>query len=196
MADTTDLGFSPKYLARTTLAGRRLGIIMTAAASTIEQFISAESDALTGFAFQVTGCHEDALDAVQDALLGIFPRWDRVRAGGNPAAYLRRSIVNWQINQWHRKRRQYSLAWTDIARPIPDQPDERMIWVEQIQQLVAGLPNRQRTAVVLRYVEDRSFEDIGTLCGCTPATARSLAARGIARIRAQLANPPDLALAG
>lgn len=156
-------------------------------AITIEQFVSAESEALTGFAYQVTGSREDALDAVQEAWLGAFPRWERVCDGGNPGAYLRRSIVNWQINQWHRRRRQFALI-EPMPRPEPVQPDERMIWIQQVRKLVAGLPGQQRKAVVLRYVEDLSFDAIGDLCGCTSATARSLVARGVARLRAQLAE--------
>ena len=45
---------------------------------------------------------------------------------------------------------------------------------------------RQRTAIVLRFYEDLSEDDIAMIMRCRPGTARSLVARGMATLRDML----------
>jgi RNA polymerase sigma factor (sigma-70 family) len=51
---------------------------------------------------------------------------------------------------------------------------------------IAALPARQRVVVALRYYEDRPDAEIATILGCTEATVRSHAARGLASLRTAL----------
>ncbi|MFZ1384423.1 MAG: SigE family RNA polymerase sigma factor, partial [Propionicimonas sp.] len=55
-----------------------------------EQYVATRSAALLRFAYLVTRNREDAHDAVQDALTGLFPRWRQVAARGQVDAYVRR----------------------------------------------------------------------------------------------------------
>jgi RNA polymerase sigma factor (sigma-70 family) len=48
---------------------------------------------------------------------------------------------------------------------------------------LAGLPYRQRVALVLRFYEDRPDDEIAVILGCRPATVRSLVHRGLATLR-------------
>jgi RNA polymerase sigma factor (sigma-70 family) len=49
--------------------------------------------------------------------------------------------------------------------------------------LLAALPDRQRTALVLRYFHDLPDEEIGAALGCRLGTVRSLISRGLAALR-------------
>ena len=55
--------------------------------------------------------------------------------------------------------------------------------VDELADVLATLPYRQRAAVVLRYYEDRSEADIAELLGVRPGTVKSLLHRGLARLR-------------
>ena len=59
-----------------------------------DDFVRRRSVALQRFAYLVTHDREDAQDCVQDALIGLLPRWDAVAATGRVDAYVNRSIVN------------------------------------------------------------------------------------------------------
>ncbi|MYR57233.1 SigE family RNA polymerase sigma factor, partial [Streptomyces sp. SID625] len=48
---------------------------------------------------------------------------------------------------------------------------------------LARLPARQRAVVVLRYCQDLSESQVADALGCPLGTARSHAARGVARLR-------------
>ncbi len=51
---------------------------------------------------------------------------------------------------------------------------------------LAVLPFRQRAALVLRFYEDRTTEEIAAALGCRPGTAKSLVSRGLARLREEI----------
>jgi RNA polymerase sigma factor (sigma-70 family) len=50
------------------------------------------------------------------------------------------------------------------------------------------LPSRQRAAVVLHFIADLSFEEIGKSLNCPAGTARSLSSRGIAALKKELSH--------
>jgi RNA polymerase sigma factor (sigma-70 family) len=51
-----------------------------------------------------------------------------------------------------------------------------------ILDALAGLPYKQRAALVLRYYEDRPEREIADVLHCRPATVRSLVHRGLASL--------------
>ncbi|MDR1710263.1 MAG: SigE family RNA polymerase sigma factor [Propionibacteriaceae bacterium] len=154
--------------------------IVQAHAQTFEQFTMENSVALQAFAFLVIGNREDARDAVQDALLGAYKRWDRL--GDDPLAYVRRSIVNANISAWRKRRRETPVA--QVQSNSWDQgPQVETTWV---RRMCGNLPTKQRAAVIMRYYEDMSFAQIAEILGCPETTARSLLHRGLAQLRANI----------
>jgi RNA polymerase sigma factor (sigma-70 family) len=58
----------------------------------------------------------------------------------------------------------------------------------RVSAALRQLPDRQRTAVVLRYFEDLSEQETAGVMGCAVGTVKSTTARGAARLRALLAE--------
>ena len=56
----------------------------------------------------------------------------------------------------------------------------------ELDAALAVLPQRQREAIVLRYLADLADEDIAAAMSCRPATVRSLVRRGLQRMRKKL----------
>jgi len=54
---------------------------------------------------------------------------------------------------------------------------------DPLWRAVRSLPPRQRVAVVLRHVLDRSYADIAELMSCSEATARANVHQGTKRLR-------------
>ncbi|MDR1634696.1 MAG: SigE family RNA polymerase sigma factor [Bifidobacteriaceae bacterium] len=146
-------------------------------------YVAEQWESLCRFAYLVTGNRDDAQDAVQDALAGLYPRWQRVRSRGNPGAYLRRSITNARISAWRKTRD--TAPYHDIealAGPTGD-PTASVTDAMLVADLLGGLPSRQRAIVVLRYLEDLTYADIASVCGCTEAAARSVARYALESMR-------------
>ncbi len=58
--------------------------------------------------------------------------------------------------------------------------------LDEMWQLLDGLSERRRVALVLRYYEDLSFSEIARLMDCGENTARSLVHRGLKSLRRKL----------
>ena len=56
---------------------------------------------------------------------------------------------------------------------------------------LAKLPHRQRAAIVLRFYEDLSEDEIARILRCRNGTVRSLVTRGVHAMRAELRGDPD-----
>lgn len=159
---------------------------------TFEDYVQTRSASLLRFAYLITRNREDAQDAVQDALAGLYPRWERVASQGNVDAYVRRSIVNANVSAWRKVQRLVPVA--DLDRyDRPDDTDQvaTLADADQALRLCAGLPPIQRAAVVLRFYEDRSFADIGDILGCAEATARSHVHRALVALRQKFKEQSD-----
>jgi len=61
---------------------------------------------------------------------------------------------------------------------------------ESIRRAVERLPDDYRRVIVLRYQEERSFEEIADLLGLTANAARKLLLRAVERVQRELEGPP------
>jgi RNA polymerase sigma-70 factor (sigma-E family) len=132
---------------------------------------------LVQLAHLLTGSEAAGEDLVQEAFAVALGRWDRL---GNPAAYVRTSVVN-GARQRHRRRAVEARLGSRVASPLAVEGDAAA--GAELWDALARLPFRQRAALVLRFYEDRTAEEIATALGCRPATARSLLHRGTAALR-------------
>lgn len=153
-----------------------------------DDFVRRRSVALQRFAYLVTHDREDALDCVQDALLGLLPRWDQVAAQGNVDAYVNRSIVNASVSRWRKTGRVTPFAdpVADWGRERTPDPTSAFDDADEAWRLCQELPPLQRAAVVLRFYDDLPFADIAAALECTEATARSHVFRALAAMRKKM----------
>jgi RNA polymerase sigma-70 factor (sigma-E family) len=149
-------------------------------------FVREHTPALLRTAYLLTGNGLSAEELVQDTLVRLYPKWDRVEGADVPLAYVRRSLANAYVNHRRRAaRREYAYA------DVPEHYDEHDVvaQLEDRDEIWAGLrtlPSRQRAALVLRFFEDLSDEDTAAALGCRVGTVRSLVSRGLGALRDQM----------
>lgn len=134
----------------------------------------AERPSLLRLATALTGDRLAAEDVVQDAFLEVSRRWDRL---DNPAAYLRTAVLN-RSRSHHRR---LGTIRRHSPPPVPlkvEAPELDELWA-----VLARLPHRRRVALVLRFYEDLSVEEIARIMRCRPGTVSSLLHRGLADLR-------------
>lgn len=132
---------------------------------------------LLRLAFLLTGSRETAEDVVQSAFASAHPRWQRI---DDPAAYLRRSVVNLAKDGQRRefRRRLLQRPEPEAVTAIPE--------IDETWALVRRLPATQRAVVVLHYYEDLPLVEIGQLLDRPASTVRSDLRRALARLRKAL----------
>jgi len=154
-------------------------------AGTFDDFVAARYAALVRSATLLCGDHHDAEDLVQGALVKAVGVWHRI--GDDPEPYVRRIMVNDNISRWRKHRGRVvvreQVPDTDTA-PASDS-DTRL----DVEAALATLPPRQRTVVVLRYLEDLSERQTADLMGTSVGTVKSQARDALAALRRVV---PDL----
>jgi len=135
-------------------------------------------DVFVRVAASVTGDGERARDAVQDAFATAVRKRGAFRADGSLEAWVWRIVLN--------------AARSDVRRSTPAfEQEERVVtngYPErdaELRAVLARLPERQRTAVFLRYYADLDYAAIGAALGVAEGTVAATlnAARTALRTR-------------
>jgi RNA polymerase sigma-70 factor (sigma-E family) len=155
---------------------------MTAEPIGFREFVVARSPALLRTAWMLTGDGAAAEDLLQSALARTWPHWARV-AEGRPEAYVRTVMVrlnaSWRARRWHGETPTAEVEAGLAPGDHQAQVDDRVV----LATALARLPVRQRQAVVLRYFDDLSVDEVARVMGSSPGTVKSQSAKGLAKLR-------------
>jgi RNA polymerase sigma-70 factor (ECF subfamily) len=126
----------------------------------------------------ITGDRERALEAVQDAFVGLVKNRHGFRGDGPVEAWAWRAVVNAARNATRRP-----LVEVGRSEEAAYAPSEE---VEELAPLIASLPERQRLAVFLRYYADLDYRSIALALGVEVGTVSATLATAHANLRKKL----------
>jgi len=149
------------------------------------EFYAAQYTRLCWLGLLLTGDQAEAEELAQEALVRTWWRWALHRPD-DPAAYARKVLVNRHRSLLRRGRGGVAVPGQDQDRAGPAPGDEQamVLW-----QAVRGPPARRRAVLVLRFHEDLTEAEVARLLGLPLGTVKSLAHRGLARLRDRLGSP-------
>jgi RNA polymerase sigma-70 factor (ECF subfamily) len=142
--------------------------------------------------FSYTRNHEDALDVTQEVFVKVFEKIGSFRGSGSFKGWLLRITHNESLN-WIRSRARHGEHERLNAVNIPELEarQETDLYRKQDRERIAGalmgLNPKQRRALMLRYFERMSINEISSLLGCTPGTTKNILFRSLRRLRDRLA---------
>ena len=160
----------------------------TSGALSFELFFEAERRRLFRALYLMTGSVQEAEEIAQDAFLKIWERWDRVGAMEDPTGYLYRAAMN--LSRSHVRRLVRATKTSLSTEPSVD-PYGAADARDAIVRAVAALSPRQRQALVLTELLDRSTGDAGKLMGVTSSTIRSLLSEARTAMRTVMESDDD-----
>lgn len=138
-------------------------------------------------AYLLVGDREAAADLVQDAFVRLLGRYRDLRDVDHFEAYLRKTVVN--LSKDHHRKRATERSY--IARHSPgEEGDHALDPDEELHVALLKLPERQRAAIALRYLEDLSEQQTADVMDTTVAAVKSLTQRGSATLRRHLEGEP------
>lgn len=151
-----------------------------------DDFFRSEYPRLVPMLHGVVGDRGQAEDLAQEALAIAQREWDKVREYQQPGAWVRRVALNRASNVRRRRDREvvalHRAAGRDPTVEGPAPGDARL-W-----QLVSGLPQQQRCAVALHYIEDRPLDEIAEILECSEGSVKT----HLSRARETLARKLDV----
>ena len=158
-----------------------------------DAFFQAHYERLVGSLGAAFGSPEAADEAVQDAFVRAYARWSRVRRLDSPAAWVRRVAIN-RLRDGHRSHQRRERAEDRAVDRVAGRPDADPVaegpgqW-DVVRRALAQLPERQRIAVALYYVEDLSVRDIAQSMQISEGAVKAHLSQGRSKLATVLATP-------
>lgn len=146
-----------------------------AASESFDTFYLREFRAMVALAYSVSGSASTAEDVAQEAMTRAYRSWAKISQYDKPGTWLRRVTVNLAISN---RRRAVSETKARLSLGPPHTFTDPPTVHDEIWDAVKKLPARQRIAVALHYLEDRSIAEVADILGCAEATARVHLHRG------------------
>ena len=149
--------------------------------------------------FRLLGDAEEARDAAQETFLKVYRGLSGFRGEAGLKTWIYRIAINQAMNQqrWWRRRHRYETISLDLNRedsePLSNLLPERSASPEQlaiagerersILRALAEIKPEYRITLVLREIEELSYEEIAETLGISIGTVKSRIARGREELR-------------
>ena len=165
----------------------------------IQQVLDGDVEAFSGLvdrhyarcarvALRILGNREDAEEAIQDAFLRAYKALGDYEDRERFSSWLTRILVNQCRTVLARTKRRDAL-FTDldlqrVAFSCSIEPGDEA-WPE-LEHVLDRLPPEQREAIVLKYADDLTYEEMSRITGAGESALKMRVQRAFARLRALL----------
>jgi RNA polymerase sigma factor (sigma-70 family) len=165
----------------------------TSAPADFVEWYQREHPRLLGALTAMSGDLDAAADATDEAFVRALARWHRVGTMRAPSAWTYRVALNVLRRRMRRRRMERDRVARWLVAPDAAPTSRPEVWVA-----VGSLPDRQRLAVVLRYIGDLPERDVADVMGVSRGTvastlsdARSSLARSLGNATNELEVPHE-----
>jgi RNA polymerase sigma-70 factor (ECF subfamily) len=153
-----------------------------------EQLVEEHQSMVFSLAWRMTGDRGLAEELAQDVLLELDRHLDRMKSAEHVRYWLRQVTLHRSADALRRKRTKAASLDTDLWVELEERHglvelDEETSLSVRIEELLATLPESQRAALVLRYQEDLTPEEIAVTLKAPLATVKSHLQRGLRLLR-------------
>jgi RNA polymerase sigma-70 factor, ECF subfamily len=163
------------------------------------RLVERHSRAVFQLAFRLTGSEPDAEDVVQDTFLKAYRELRRFESRSSFGTWLHRIAVNCSYDLLRRRPRQQAdpLDATaedggpalELEAAAVTRPDRQAFGAEvqrRVQAAMADLTPAERSAFVLRHLEGRSIDEIGSMLGLQVSATKHSIFRAVQKMRRAL----------
>lgn len=138
-----------------------------------------------GIAYGVVHNSDDAKDIAQNVFLKIHRSLEKFRGDAKFYTWLYRITVNVAIDFMRKKKRKMSVEYNDAVKlnaDIPIAPSKKSLprdkvllkeLYEKLQEAIQSLSEEHRTTLVLREMENLSYQEIADTLNCSIGTVMS-----------------------
>ncbi|PLR92539.1 RNA polymerase sigma factor [Bacillus sp. T33-2] len=112
---------------------------------------------------------QDAQDLVQDAFIKVYHQLGKYDEKGSFSSWIYRVAINHCMDEFRKKRykmKQIEMSYEKVVNP--DHPEVIFLKKEkqrQLERLIATLPEDERMIILLRFVNELSYNEISELAG-------------------------------
>ena len=168
--------------------------------SAFDELVLRHQQRAFNIAYQLLRDHEDATEVAQDAFVRAYRSLDSFHGECEFTTWLHRIVVNLAHNKYRWWKRRGKHANVSLDSPLEtaddqmsrqmtaetDAPDTQAVkaeFIELLSRKMNELPDKFREVIVLRNVENLSYEEIAAALHCSVGTVKSRIARGREALR-------------
>ena len=151
-----------------------------------EQLVDEHQSMVFSLAWRMTGDRGLAEEIAQDVFLELDRHMDRIESPEHAMYWLRRVTMNRSTDALRRRKVRGVDLWVEIDEKHGAPAEEKASPLgARLEYLLSTLPEPQRAALVLRYQEDLTPEEIAATVDTPVATVKSNLHRGLKLLRAK-----------
>lgn len=154
-----------------------------------EQLVDQHQSMVFSLAWRMTGDRGLAEEVAQDVFLELDRHLSRMESPAHACNWLRRVAMSRSADALRRRKVRGVDLWVEMDEDYGAPPEGKTSPLgSRLEGLLATLPEAQRAALVLRYQEDLTPEEIAATLDAPLATVKSHLQRGLKLLRAKAAN--------
>jgi RNA polymerase sigma-70 factor, ECF subfamily len=151
--------------------------------------------------YSFRGDQTAAGDVTQQIFLKLMTSISQFRGESQFSTWLHRLVVNTCIDEQRRRKRHSSFEETVMShasgeRKPPERRFERKELADAVKAAISELKPKFRMAVLLKYVEGLSYDEIADVLGCSKGTVASRLNRSHKELARRLAHLRDQVVLG
>ena len=151
-----------------------------------EQLLEEHQSMVFSLALRMTGDRGLAEEIAQDVFLELDKNLGKIESPLHACYWLRRVAMSRSADALRRRRVRGMDLWVEIEEQHGARAEERgSPLATRLETLLATLPEAQRAALILRYQEDLTPEEIAATLDTPVATVKSQLQRGLKLLRAK-----------
>jgi RNA polymerase sigma-70 factor (ECF subfamily) len=160
-------------------------------AGEFDAFYLGSSRRVLGQMYAMTGNRAEAEDAVAEAYLKAWDRWDTVRDCDSPEAWVRRVAARHAVSSWRKAVNRLKAHHREaIDQQLDGLSPDHVALVHALRQI----PADQRRVIVLHHLVGLSVGEIAHEVGAPTGTVKARLARGRKAMAAHLNDTGDFAM--
>jgi len=153
--------------------------------SAFEELLKKYEKLILNLVYRFLGSSNDAEDLTQEVFLRVYRARETWQPKARFSTWIYRITANLCFN-WRRKKTFLSLE--DVSPPpsLTTESNENTELKKEIQKALLSLPKNQRLALILCHYEDKSYQEISELLGCSVSSVKSLIFRARQNLKARI----------
>lgn len=174
--------------------------------SAFEKLISQHQKSVYNMAFRMLGNREDAYDAAQEVFIRVYKALPGFREQSMLSTWVYRITKNVCLDMIRKNKKQNTVSIdreTDYGDgPLrmqledpgltPDETAERNELVKKVREGIAKLPEKHRMIIIMRDMQNLSYDEIAKILRCPEGTVKSRINRARNALRDIIENGKEL----
>ncbi|MBK7705236.1 MAG: sigma-70 family RNA polymerase sigma factor [Acidobacteria bacterium] len=204
--EKTNTGVREPVSVKTLSDHQLIEVVKNGDESAFGEIVERYRNPLTNYLFRMLGDYEEAVDLAQESFVRVYFALDRYHTDYAFSTYIYRIATNLAISEIRRRRRRKLMSLATFFQndeedggelhPVDQRalPDGNLLDAERkraIEKAITALPDKYRAPIVLREVQELSYEDVAAVLGLGLGTTKSRISRARALLREKLKNYLD-----